>query len=334
VDDVAANSRSGSGHFAFSAGPSGTGTLVYLAGKSIQGWSVSWLDTSGKTQPVLSATRLYQNPAISPDGRRLAVEAGTTGLDIFVYDFARQTMTRVSFDGQAGRPVWTPDGTHIVFRSASGVWWVRADGAGQPQLLLRTQTLVVPWSFSPDGRRLAYWEVSPTTSYDISILPLDTTDPNHPKPGKPQPFLHSPANEYVPSFSPDGRWIGYASDESGSYEIYVRPASGASGKWQISNAGGEFPLWSRSGHELFYEAMDHRIMTLDYSTNGDSFIPGKPRVWSDHQIFASGRSNLDIAPDGKRFVVFEEPQAPEPGKNSLHVVLLLNFLDELKRRIP
>ena len=122
-------------------------------------------------------------------------------------------------------------------------------------------------------------------------LPLDTSDPDHPKPGKPEPFLGTPSDENVPMFSPDGRWIAYRSNESGTDEIYVRPfPAGRGGKWQISTGGGLYPIWSNNGRELFYETPDYRIMVVDYTVSGDSFVPGKPRLWSDKQIFYPGTS--------------------------------------------
>jgi hypothetical protein len=136
-------------------------------------------------------------------------------------------------------------------------------------------------------------------------------------------------------FSPDGRWLAYRSNESGTDEIYVRrfPA-GRGGKWQISTGGGLYGVWSKNRRELFYEAVDTRIMVVDYTVNGDSFVPGRPRLWSDKQLFYAGGSNLDLAPDGKRFAVLAMPEAAGPEKGSVHVTFLQNFVDELRRRIP
>jgi serine/threonine-protein kinase len=194
----------------------------------------------------------------------------------------------------------------------------------------------VPWSFSPDGRHLAYFGHGPETDYDIWTVTLDTSDPDHPKAGKPEPFLRTPADELRPMFSPDGRWIAYDSDESGTEEIYVRPfPGGRGGKWQISTGGGIYPNWSNNGRELFYGAKaDKRIMVVDYTVTGDSFVPGKPRPWSEKQIFFSTYLSVALAPDGKRFAVFPMPEAAGPEKGSVHVTFLLNFLDELRRQIP
>jgi serine/threonine-protein kinase len=139
----------------------------------------------------------------------------------------------------------------------------------------------------------------------------------------------------LPRFSPDGRWIAYRSNESGSPEIYVRPFPTASGgRWQISIGGGIYALWSNNGRELFYETADNRIMMVDYTVDGASFVPGKPRLWSDRQLFYTGTSNLDVAPGGKRFAVFSIPETAPREKGSVHVTMLLHFFDELKRRLP
>ncbi len=134
-----------------------------------------------------------------------------------------------------------------------GLGWIRADGAGEIQRLLDSKNIVIPYSFFPDGRRLAYHEFDPETGCDLWTLPLDVSDPDHPKPGKPELFLRTPSNERYPAVSPDGRWIAYQSDESGRYEVYVRPFPGPGGKWQISNSGGMLPIWSRNGRELFFQ---------------------------------------------------------------------------------
>jgi serine/threonine-protein kinase len=232
--------------------------------------------------------------------------------------------------------VWAPDGKHIAFASAgAGLFWIRSDGGREPQLLLKDQGGATPWSFSPDGRRLAYFWRPSAKGLDIFTLPLDLTDADRPKPGKPEPFVGTPADENVPQFSPDGRWIAYHSNESGNSEIYVRAfPAGNGGKWQISSGGGLYALWSNNGRKPFYESLDNKIMVVDYAVQGDSFVAGKPVQWSDKQIFFTGTRNLDLAPDGKRFAVFMLPESEPGAKGSVHVTMLLNFFDELKRKMP
>ncbi|HUB83446.1 MAG TPA: protein kinase [Bryobacteraceae bacterium] len=339
LEDVAANPTDGGGQFDFSMAPSGHGTLVYSAGKQTgQTWPVVWLDSSGKTSPLIATPGLYGEPRFSPDGRRLAVSMSTSsGTNIFSYDLQRETMTQLTFGGHADVPVWTPDGKHLVITSGSDyeIWWMRADGSGQPHRIFESKNTIVPWSFSPDGRRLAYRESHSETGIDIMTLPLDLSDPDHPKAGSPEPFLQSPSEKLVPMFSPDGRWIAYRSNESGRFEIYVQPfPAGRGGKWQVSTGGGLYGIWSDNGRELFYETPDYRIMVVDYKVTGDSFVPGKPRLWSEKQLSYPGNSNLALAPDGKRFAVFPMPEADGLEKGTVHVTFLFNFLDELRRRIP
>jgi serine/threonine-protein kinase len=201
VEDLAANPTIGGGQFDFSS----TGTLVYLAGKSTgPSWQVSWLDSSGKMQPLIATPGMYTRMQFSPDGRKLAFESAG---DIFIQDLERGTATRLTFNGNGEEPVWAPDGRHIAFTVGSNILWIRSDGAGEPQRLMEGRYNVFATSFSPDGRRLAYFEVNPETGNDIWTLPLDIADPDHPKPGIPEPFLRTPAPEARPSFSPDGHWI-------------------------------------------------------------------------------------------------------------------------------
>ena len=340
LEDVAASPIQGGGQFDFSRAPSGRGTLVYLAGKeAAHTWPVMWLDSSGKMQPLIATPGAHATPRFSPDGRRLALATSTSsGIDIYIYELERGTMTRLTFGGKSRTPVWAPDGKHIAFQSSAsgfGISWIRSDGSGEPQQLLASQYYIGPWSFSPDGRRLAYWETNPEAGSDLWTVTLDTSDPDHPKVGKPEPFLRTPSDELVPMFSPDGRWIAYRSNESGTSEIYVRPfPGGRGGKWQVSTGGGLFGVWSNNRRELFYETADDHIMVVDYTANGDSFTLGKPRPWSEEQLFCEGGSNLALAPDGKRFAVFPMPEAAGPDKGSVHVTFLLNFLDELRRKTP
>jgi len=334
VEDLAANPITGGGQFDFSDG----GTFVYVAGKgTAQTWQIAWLDASGKMQPLVATPGAYTLPRFSPDGLKLAFSSGS---DVYVQDLERDTTNKLASYNGIG-PIWTPDGKHIVLRSgtahagAFSVSWLRSDGAAEPQALLETQDNTVPWSFSPDGRRLAYFENSPEHGFDLWTVPLDITDLDHPKAGKPELFLSTPHDEMVPRFSPDGRWIAYRSNESGIDEVYVRPFPAVrGGKWQISSGGGLYGIWSNDGHELFYESPDSRIMVVDYTVEGDTFVPGKRRVWSDKPLFYPGNSNLDLAPDGKRFAVLTTPEGLEEPHGSLHVTFLLNFFDELRRKLP
>ena len=158
------------------------------------------------------------------------------------------------------------------------------------------------------------------------------------KPGKPELFLGSSAGETYAKFSPDGRWIAYRSNESGENQVYVRPfPASSSGRWQVSVVGGNSPFWSNNGRELFYITADQRIMVVDYAASGGSFVLGRLRPWFNQQLFDPGVSStvyVDLAPDRKHFVVPYKPESEGGEKGSVHVTMLLNFFDEIKRRIP
>ena len=154
--------------------------------------------------------------------------------------------------------------------------------------------------------------------------------------GKPEVFLQTPATELDPSFSPDGRWMAYSSDESGTFQVYVRAFPDKGGKWQISNSGGGYPMWSRNGHELFFETLDNHIMVAGYTVKGDSFVADKPRVWSEKRVGGGGMlnaaKNVDLAPDGKRVIALMPVETAEAQKAQNQVTFLENFFDEVRRR--
>ena len=296
-----------------------------------------WLGASGKVEPVA------HDGALSPDGKLIAKATGAIGVqNIKVWDTEREVLTSVTSDSLNHRgPLWAPDGRHLVWTSRNKgtavLWWGRADGGGQPHKLLQQNapTYSFPGSFSPDGRLLAYHDESLETSSDIWILPLDLSDPEKPKAGTPVPFIRSPATELRPVFSPDGKWIAYGSQESGTWEVYVRPYPGPGGRWQISAGDGYSARWSRKRKQILYSTVDGRILVSDYEVRGDTFVAGKPRLWTERRI---GRELdfgvFDLSPDGERILTSVNPNEATDRKTSVHATLLFNFLDELKRRVP
>lgn len=312
------------------------GTLVYRSGGASQAdlVTVQWLDAAGQTEPLLAKPGVYERPRLSPDGQRLAFSDGS---DIWVYEARRDILTRLTFGGANARvPVWSPDGRYIVFSVLGSIWSVRSDAAGKPQLLIQGTNPLYPFSFAPDGKRLLYNEANLTTEYDIWTTPIET-DGAGLRAGKPEIFLRTSADERNGTFSSDGRWLAYTSNESGKYEVYVRTFPDKGSKWQISNAGGAYPTFSRNGHELFYRADDNRIMVAPYSAEADSFVSGKPRVWSDKRLADFGTigiSNYDVAPDGRRIAALMPIESPEAQQTQSHVIFLENFSDELQRKVP
>jgi Tol biopolymer transport system component len=340
LEGVVTNPNNGGAQFSSSE----TGNLVYVAGRGgAQNVSIYWMDREGKFVPLRETSGAYANPAFSPDGKRLAVEIlDGKRSDIWLYEWERDTLTRLTFTGESNsNPVWTPDGQRIMYTLQEkgeplNLYWKRADGAGDAQRLTESKNPQYPGSWRPDGKVLAFAQFNPDTSWDILTLPVEGNEKSGWKPGEPKPFLNSPFMEGEPAFSPDGRWLAYQSNESGSFEVYVRPFPGPGGKWQISIGGGYLPKWSRNGKELFYRLRDGKIMVANYSASGDSFHAEKPRLWSPGQFQFTRRlvgTNFDLYPDGKRFAVLKAPATGETSAVN-KVSFIFNFFEELRRKVP
>jgi WD40-like Beta Propeller Repeat len=336
LNDVGYSTQFGFAQFDFSR----SGTLVYRNGGGASGLvTVQWLDGAGKKQPLLAKPGNYNRPRLSPDGQRLGLlvtdESGQSQ-DFWSYEWQRDTMTRLTFSGTGQNPifVWTPDGRYIVFQAEGGISWTRADGAGQPQPLILSKNLQLPWSFAPDGKRLAYGETNPGTGVrDVWTVPVETGGAGL-RAGKPELLLQTKFDQTEPSFSPDGRWLAYSSNESGSYQVYVRAFPDNGSRWQISNSGGMLPTWSRNGRDLFFRTEDSRmILVASYTVKGDVFVADKPRVWLETPLAGGGiNQNYDLAPDGKRIAALMAADAPQGQQAQNHVIFLMNFFDEVRRR--
>ena len=340
LDDVAASADAvgGGGQFAFSD----TGTLVYLSGRAREpSYAIAWLDTAAQITPAVAQPGVYGAPRLSPDGKRLAyIALGVKGFDAWVYDADRGAPAQVTFLGSVGNELaWAPDSKHLVYSDGMALWWIRADGSGERQPILdkASKMNARPGSFAPVERGNTRFAFSPSTGGlpDIWTMPVDVSDPEHPKPGKAEPFLAEPQIvEVDPAFSPDGKFLAYASNEEGEEQVFVRPFPGPGGKWKVSKSGGKFPAWSAATHELLFLGGDDRIMAVSYTTESDAFSAGIPRVWSPTQIRRiSVQQSFDVAPGGKRVVMFPRPAAEETG-GTLHATFLLNFFDEVRRRAP
>jgi Tol biopolymer transport system component len=307
--------------------------------------TIDWMDKEGKFQPLRTTLGEYYDLRFSPDGKRLAFSIhDRTTADIWVYDLQRDTMTRLSFGpGKSAWPVWTPDGQRIAFvsdrdSSKINMYWVRAGGTGDVERLSDNKDEQIPFSFSPDGKFLAFTQLSAETNWDIWMLPLEGDEKSGWKPGTARSFLQTPNVELQPQFSPDGRWLAYVlADASGTPEVYVRPFPGPGGNWQVSSGGGTFPTWSRNSKELFFRtANEDQIMVSTYRAVGDSFQADKPLLWSSGQFVDRGPwRNFDLAPDGKRLAVTNRPRSQENAvaKNDKFVVLI-NAFDELRHVAP
>ena len=341
LEGIAANSSTGSAQVAFSP----DGTLVYVPGTAQTVMNpIDWMTRDGKTS-VLSATRAnWSNPRFSPDGRRLALNISDgKQRDIWVYEWARDTLTQLTFDpGEDRIPVWTPDGRRIVFwsdRAKSGVsnlYWMNADGTGEPTRLTDSPNNQSAYSWHPSGKFLAFQEDrTGTTGFDLMILPFEGDPGRGLSPGKATVFLATPVSEVVPMFSPDGRWIAYFSNDGGPFEVYVRPFPGPDGKWRVSTDGGILPSWSQTAHELLFLS-GGKVMFAPYTTAGESFRADKPQVWSPtgyREVGGPGFSPYALHPDGKRLaLVAAQDQGGQDAQDK--VVFFFGFGDYLKKIAP
>jgi serine/threonine-protein kinase len=345
VEDISGYTGAGSGGAGGLAGSifaawSDTGMAVYRAGTEEGAAPIRWMDHTGTVATLLATPMNWANLQFSQDGRQLALDIDNGRAEVFVYELARETLTQLTtLDASLNsKPIWTPDGRRIVYRSnrdrsVGNLYWQRADGGDPPQRLTNSPNVQTPMSWHPSGKFLAFAESRAQTALDIMILPMEGDEASGWKPGTPSAFLASPAVESNAMFSPDGKWIAYQSNESGRIEVYVRPFPGPGGRWQISTEGGSLPVWSRTRQELFYAAPDEHLMVVSYAIDGDAFRNERPRAWSERPFLARPGSWVPFAlhPDGDRFALAAaETPAATPDK----LVFISNFFDELRRLAP
>jgi len=325
VEGVAYSPAYGSSQYSISD----TGSLVYVSGASQANQrKMVWVSRNGAEQTLPAPPLAYRGEVrLSADGQRVAAEIEN---QIWLYDLARDTLTRFTFEGNVNlNPRWTPDGKRIAFSStkegARNIFWQRADGSGGLERLSTDEYLQVPDSWSPDGQFLVFHESNPKTARDIWVLRMS----DH----KAQPFLVTPFNEGGAMFSPDGHWLAYVSNESGRPEVYVQPFPGPGGKWQISTEGGTEPAWNRNGKELFYRS-GNKMMALDVTTQ-PGFSPGKPRMLFEGQYLTNDWPQVgtlyDVSPDGQRFLMVK---TTEQAFAATQINVVLNWFEELKQKVP
>jgi eukaryotic-like serine/threonine-protein kinase len=324
---------------------SGNGLLAYQPGEESAG-KLTWFDRAGKRLGATGGAATYYDVRLSPDGRRLAFAMGDPNSEIWVDELARGVRMRLTFDPATdkGVPVWSPDGTQILFatlqggKARLGIYQKASSGAGAEELLLPSDsadTEVYATDWSRDGRFILYsrGDMFNRTRGDIRILPLVGDR-------KPRLFLQTPVAAYDGQFSPDGRWIAYTSKESGRDEVYVMPfdaakflrtgpepaKAGPTDRWQVSNDGGGFPRWRGDGKELLYLAPGGRIMAAEVNGRGANFEVGTPRV-----LFSAATTTAmppyDVSPDGTRFVINTSGE-----DENLALRLVVNWTANLKKQ--
>jgi len=325
VEGVSETANSSAGQFAISR----SGTMAYVPGTYAGAERLLvWVDRQGHEQAIAAKPRAYAYPRLSPDNTRVIVASADEENDIWSWDLARETLTRLTFGpAQEYYPGWMPDGRRVFFRSADAgrtdILRKMADGTGALEALTKDGTGGEPQSISPDGKYLVFRKGN-----DLMLLPLDGSS-------EPKPLLADPKfNELNGEISPDGRWIAYQSNESGQRnEIYVRPFPAIDGgRWQISADGGFAPVWSRSGRELFFIGQAPNRMMSVAIQSGSAFGYGKPQPVFDLTSYPSfglvGR-NFDVAPDG-RFLIMKAS-----GNEATHpsIVIVSHWFDELRARM-
>jgi len=332
LQQVSYSAMFGSAKISFSR----TGTLVYRS-RELEASRVviEWLDAEGKSQALLDKPGLFVNPHFSPDGERLAVANDDVHSGIWIYDIRRDTLSPLTGERDGTHPVWTPDGRYIVYQAPDGISYARADGGSEPQTLTGSKEFRYPSAFSPDGKRLAFYQGG-AQGFDLWTMPVEREGEKL-KAGTPELFQHT-SGERGATFSPDGRWLAYSSSESGGSQVYVRAFPDKGGHWQVSSDGGSSPIFSRNAKELFFfDVPVDRIMMASYSINGDSFVAEKPRPWSQQGVAltmgGAVGAQYDVAPDGKRIAVGTY-SGGSAQQDAGHVILLENFVDELQRKAP
>jgi Tol biopolymer transport system component/DNA-binding winged helix-turn-helix (wHTH) protein len=313
-----------------------SGTLVYRKGGAAAKRKLVWLNSSGAKESVGFEPAGYLTPRLSPDGKRIALVLDSDGqTDLWAYHLP-QGKTRLTFDGERKCcPVWTPNGEFLLFSSKGALAWVRADGGGKVERVSSSDTNTAPWSISHDGKWLTFHRTEPKTGTDVSVVPLEQVA-GILRVGESRPLVRQAGIQAAPSLSPDGQWMVYSSDESGQRELYVIPFSPEgperNGRWQASNESIMSPRWCPECEAIFYRGgMDRKVRLLLYKISGNTFIPGKSRIWAEQQISEIGHfPNFDVAPDGTRVLAVIEQEGSRTDET--HLRLMLNVGDELTRR--
>jgi Tol biopolymer transport system component len=313
------------------------GTLVYVSGSATAGTrTLVWVDRDGGEEPIPIEPSNYAYPRISPNGRRVALDDRNADGDLWVWDFAAQTRTRLTVgDADGEYPVWTPDGARIAFSGASNeIQWKAANNTGATETLSPADIIAgsanpSPYFFSPAGSELVFRDQeNPDTDDNIGMISVGGD-------AEPVWLLSGPYRERNAELSPDGRSIAYQSDESGRWEIYVRPFPNVDDdRALVSNNGGRFPLWSRDGRELYYlegQLGSLRLMAVSVEPTGTSFaFTGRDQL-IEWPYYAGGEGrSYDVSAAG-RFLAISEggPQ----GSNE-KIIVVENWVEELRRLVP
>jgi serine/threonine-protein kinase len=311
------------------------GTLLYQVGQSQAEVAAVRVTRAGVTASIDTAwSGAFNSLALSPDGRRIAVGAGSTsgGLNVWIKQLEHGPFTRLTFSGGDRRPAWSADGRLLAFvrdTAGSGVVVVKsADGSGRERTAVRLDRQIQEVAWSRDGQWLIVRTDNGGTGAGDILAARASGD------GAPVPLVASPFTEIEPALSPDGRWLAYVSNESGTNEIFVRPFPGAAAaRFQVSNGGGDEPRWSSDGRELFFIDARDRLVAAQVRTSG-GFAVGELRPLFDAGSFvrAGFHQSYDVARDARWFL-FLVPRIPTNGSRAPQVVRVDHWFRDVQSKL-
>jgi Tol biopolymer transport system component/tRNA A-37 threonylcarbamoyl transferase component Bud32 len=307
---------------------SGSGLLAYVpADPARLERRVVWVDATGNITPLGLPTRAYTDPVLSPDGRYVAFTTLGAIEAIWIYDITRHTLAAFTSTsaGSSQAPIWKPDGTRILYRGTRNgfrnLFWKVVDGGSDEERLTTSESLQTPTSWSADGKYVAFVDTVVGTGPDLAVLQMEGREP--------QAFLKTGSVETGPRFAPDGKWMAYSSDESGTSEVYVRAFPGPGRKLQVSTDGGSQPVWSRNGQTLYYRNGD-KMLSVRMATQ-PALTAEHPRTLFEGRYLGTdtGGAGYDVSSDGRFLMI----QAIRPEAPTVQINIVVNWFEDLKRRL-
>jgi len=340
LQNIGADVTNGSAQLSFSSSGTGIYTLGQATGAQVV---VNLVDMAGKATPLVTKAGDYYSPLFSPDGKYLSLDFES---NVWIYDIARGSLSPLTLSRPACvTPIWTPDGKRITCfqpdaANGAGMNWLPANGSGAMEPLTNSGTVrQIPFSWSPDRKTLAFAQYSGPGGACCEVWTLSINPDG--RIGKPKPFLPygstgaGTGGIYAPAFSPDGHWLAFQT-LGGLRQVFVVPYPGPGGRWQVSIDGGAFPVWSKTGHELYFVEGSRQeqgaLAAVDYTVEGNSFVASKPRI-----LFRGGfvsrdpYSYYDVAPDGKHFAILASGGGKAPV--SAQPTVVLNWFARVERKV-
>ena len=317
----------GAAHYAVSR----TGNLIYAPGGTGAQQSLVWVDRKGREVPINVPPLTYILPRLSPDGTRVVFQVWDPDSDLWIWDLVRDMRMRLTFDPANDiMPVWTPDSRRIIFASLRGgtsaynLYSVATDGTGTVERLTTSPREHHATSITPDGTSIVGYHSTPDGDGDIIMIPMR-------RPSEAVTLFHTPFHEFFPEVSPNGRYVAYESNATGTRDVYVRPFPHVDrGVWKVSVEGGTSAAWARNGREMFYLDGSKTLTAVPVQTSGPTFSAGTPAKLFDAAQYSSWTPAryYDVSPDGQRFLMIKD------GAIRNQLVVVERWIEALKARVP